>query len=483
MICFGCYCALLLGIFIPLLESEFLTSEEFDFEKSIMDSLPLFTSGDVGIESQFNIIGNLRGGSDLILGRQFKKKVMEMLFITLLHISGLAANTNPKNFAIFAGSLRHSCPQAEGIVFINSPIPSRIKTIADQYDVALVEYSPQQVKPSFLQNFHPSSLRWILFNRLLKQNGGKIKNMYQKVLFADVRDTYFQSDVFQYLPSTSGMFIAFAENLGQQIENCQWNSDWIKDCFGESLWDLVRSSRIICSGISLATMERAAEYLGMMSGILQGTSFMGHRFPKCERNGVDQGVHNVIINLGFLKSHTIHSETSFPVTHLQSSLTPPEVDYSSPPNVRISGAFTPMAVVHQFDRIHSLQLSLAQYFIKWVDVTNASALWEEEPACRRYKRVEKVDILQGKCDFGSFRAMSDEECCAKCDERLVNGRACNAFAFSDGVCYFKSCEPFELEQAQIMYKQGVLMAPTAILPDGSLGAPPGLMSAYRTTSS
>ena len=62
------------------------------------------------------------------------------------------------------------------------------------------------------------------------------KRAYERVWMIDVRDSYFQSDPFAFLANeavdSKHAFHAFMGVESRSIENCGWNSNWIKDCFG-----------------------------------------------------------------------------------------------------------------------------------------------------------------------------------------------------------------------------------------------------------
>lgn len=53
----------------------------------------------------------------------------------------------------------------------------------------------------------------------------------------------------------------------------------------------------------MGSTNRVLEYIGTISLILHGEKLPNHpnfdtsKFPSCERNGVDQGIHNVILGL------------------------------------------------------------------------------------------------------------------------------------------------------------------------------------------
>jgi hypothetical protein len=95
--------------------------------------------------------------------------------------------------------------------------------------------------------------------------------------------------------------------------------------------------------------------------------------------------------------------------------------------------------------------------VDWVDVSDADAVWNEEKACRGFKREDNKDMFKGSpssitsdcldlvnrlwlvgiCDFRSQGgATSPATCCSICEEYA---KFCQAFTFSTGTCYLKSC--------------------------------------------
>ena len=135
-------------------------------------------------------------------------------------------------------------------------------------------------------------------------------------------------------------------------------------------------------------------------------------------------------------------------------------------------------------------------YVTWVDITSPQSAWNEEEACGIYEKVEGIDMFQGICDAGSFRSMLASSCCALCDSR--KGTApCNAFAFSEGVCYFKSCSDYEIANgiaAKARHNLSPQILPQPLAISGGQGqmpwtfpgdivqpppAPISLMSAYR----
>lgn len=110
----------------------------------------------------------------------------------------------------------------------------------------------------------------------------------------------------------------------------------MKDCFGSSLLSVIGSKPIICSGVSAGSTAAVLRYTQMMSDIIlsdeshpsTGSKWKevvgAAKFPTCERNGVDQGVHNVLLHHGVLEEAKISIKTwqqsSSPVANMQAKV-------------------------------------------------------------------------------------------------------------------------------------------------------------------
>jgi hypothetical protein len=219
-------------------------------------------------------------------------------------------------------------------------------------------------------------MRWPLMRRWLDKKSRAVSGdfIYNRVLLIDVRDSYFQSNPFDIIPliaknSTSAgndpsttkigpntttslpSFLVFSESEVSNIGKCHWNSDWIKDCFNPILFTEVASKRIINSGVTIGTADRIYEYLQLMEDIVLGLNktelSRESRFPGCERNGVDQGVHNVIVHTHALGTTAIkmYSQVDGPVANMQAGLAR-VFDDATVTNAQKQ----PVAIAHQYDR-------------------------------------------------------------------------------------------------------------------------------------
>lgn len=173
----------------------------------------------------------------------------------------------------------------------------------------------------------------------------------------DVRDSYFQSDPFAFVPlSPAPSFHVFSGVESFPIKDCGWNSGWVKDCFGAPVLQDIGSKGIICSGVSVGTSAAVLDYLRIMSDIVSGQdAAQGSRFPACERNGVDQGAHNVLVHTGALDHLNLRKwgQADGPVANMQSRLA--TVQCAGDKCTVKNKAGVAVAVVHQYDRYPDLQ--------------------------------------------------------------------------------------------------------------------------------
>ena len=97
-------------------------------------------------------------------------------------------------------------------------------------------------------------------------------------------------------------------------------------------------------------------YLELIYQIIQGNTFGSYitinKYPSCERNGVDQGIHNVLVYTKQIQNLKIWEQFNSPVLNLQAKLA--TIDHYQVKNLK--GAV--VAVVHQYDRYPELQKQL-----------------------------------------------------------------------------------------------------------------------------
>ena len=84
------------------------------------------------------------------------------------------------------------------------------------------------------------------------------------------------------------------------------------------------------------------------------------QFPTCERNGVDQGVHNTIVHKKLIPNMKIISQTTSTVLNMQAKKATYDLKTHLVKNVLGETA----AIVHQYDRLPELQ----EYLFKTVSL-------------------------------------------------------------------------------------------------------------------
>ena len=280
-------------------------------------------------------------------------------------VIGMAQDVDSKNFAVFCKSLR-KVSSSYVLIFVNNPIPEKHIDIAKKSDVNIEGFNIKDLES--MEKFHPSTTRWPLIYKYLNEHES-FRLSYKNVLMIDVRDSYFQKDPFAFISVSpiDSYFFAFQGVESMSIRECGWNSGWIKDCFDETMLNKIGGNKIICSGVSIGSMDMVMTYLRYMNNIILsikddaidkiiGTS----QFPTCERNGVDQGVHNVLLHQGLLPNVKVFSQSDdCPVANMQAKLMKVrnQLVYNQK-NVEVS-------IVHQYDRYEDLQKYLFSQFVDW----------------------------------------------------------------------------------------------------------------------
>jgi hypothetical protein len=270
-------------------------------------------------------------------------------------VIGMAQNIDPKNFAVFCGSLRRFST-ADIVIFANSPLSDLLQEIAQKNSVTLMEYDLSQQSEE-LRKYHASTLRWTFIYNFFAAD--EMRQRYKRVWMVDVRDTFFQADPFVMLPPDQSMFYVFKGVESKTIANCGWNGGWVKDCFGQNVLSEIGSGNIICSGVSVGSMDTTWAYLQLMNSVVTGAAaaaggqYPSSKFPSCERNGVDQGVHNVLVHQHKIPHVKVWGQRDGPVANMQAEL------YDNKVGTEVRNKIGELvAVAHQYDRNQGLQKKL-----------------------------------------------------------------------------------------------------------------------------
>jgi hypothetical protein len=155
-------------------------------------------------------------------------------------------------------------------------------------------------------------------------------------------------------------------------------------------------------------------------------------FRECERNGVDQGVHNVIVHLKMLERRfgievKTHNQSYGPVANLQAGVMTVGKDF-----IVRNKAREATAIVHQYDRNEELMTYLMKKFVDW-EIHPESV---GSGLCSGYTIKENTESFKGRCDLShEGPASSYDQCCTICN----SFRDCVAFTHIRKGCFLKSC--------------------------------------------
>lgn len=151
----------------------------------------------------------------------------------------------------------------------------------------------------------------------------------------------------------------------------------------------VGRNNIICSGVSVASIDIAMLYLRLMNDITLGSTAttrlntyydeyinlyltaglsnvrntndiaslarvpgFSNKFPGCERNGVDQGVHNVLLHNSIIPHVKLFAQGDGPVANMQAGLYKARTNEgpSRSHTIIYNSGGSKYAVAHQYDR-------------------------------------------------------------------------------------------------------------------------------------
>ena len=183
------------------------------------------------------------------------------------------------------------------------------------------------------------NLRWKMYIDFLKER----KNEYNIVFSSDVRDTFFQKDVFKIYENHEPF-------LGVAIEdgtlNEEVNKKWIIDFVGEEIHKEIKNEKIICVGSIWGTLDKFLEF----SSIFWEKLLINHQ-------NVEQGIANYLFYYKkIFQDCIVKSDNSGPIMTL--ALTKPENIILDKENNILNFKGEVAAVIHQYDRNHDLTVKV-----------------------------------------------------------------------------------------------------------------------------
>ena len=178
--------------------------------------------------------------------------------------------------------------------------------------------------------------RWKIYEDFLNSNFDK----YNIVFSTDLRDVFFQKDLFQYYNDNNSFFgVALEEdNLTEMF-----NKKWLIDAYGEDIYKTIENQRIICVGTVWGTIDKFIEFSKIMWEQLDSEWSL-------RLNVVEQAVGNYIIYHDKMFSDClIKSENKDGPIMTVGFLPKNKIYFDLDGNV-VNGKGEVAAVIHQYDR-------------------------------------------------------------------------------------------------------------------------------------
>lgn len=182
--------------------------------------------------------------------------------------------------------------------------------------------------------YHIMSERFFMYKKFLEHN----YQDYSNILICDVRDVFFQGDPF-VVERDSEVVFAIEDGV---IQDSSINITWIKDFFGQDIYEEIRMNPISCAGTTMGTAYGMIEYINDMCFQLKENE---HDITR----PFDQGIHNYLA----WKQHKNLYKTDLEDTIFNTvGLTPEKRISVRDGLVLVDQKFSP--VIHQWDRHQSI---------------------------------------------------------------------------------------------------------------------------------
>ena len=197
------------------------------------------TCQNINSNKKENIISNIPEHIDIhFFNSNFTKKNL---------IFGIIDNYKLATVLPFFESLIKSnfqnCDIVVFVRYVNKILISYLKKIG----VIVIEIPKKYIKISTI------NIRWKMYIDFLEKN----KGTYNLVLHADIRDTFFQKDIFKYYLNHKP-FLGVALEDGTLIQEV--NKKWIIDYVGEEKHKIIQNEKIICVGTMWGSSDKFLEF-------------------------------------------------------------------------------------------------------------------------------------------------------------------------------------------------------------------------------
>lgn len=178
-----------------------------------------------------------------LLNQNFSNKNKERISFKKNLLIGSVVNYNWKKVAPFFKSFKQAnFKNCDCIIFVGNMKKNTINKI-QSFGVLTLDIPLEKFKNMKIINY-----RWKLYSDFLQKNLDK----YNLVFTADIRDTIFQQDVFDFLPNNKSFLgIALEDGTLSRIRN----KYWIINAYGKDIHKTLEKERIICIGTLWGTVD------------------------------------------------------------------------------------------------------------------------------------------------------------------------------------------------------------------------------------
>ena len=187
------------------------------------------------------------------------------------------------------------------------------------------------------------NFRWKLYKDFLKEN----KNKYNLIFTADVRDTIFQKDVFQFYNSDKSFLGVFLED---GLMKNEVNRIWITQFCGEDEFKKIENETVVCSGTIIGTADKFYEFSYDLWYTLKnkkrvtdqgGTNYLIHSKKLFNDSIIKNDNHGYVLTIGKSNIKNIFLDNNDNILNYNGEIA---------------------AVVHQYDRKHSIASKMKAKF-------------------------------------------------------------------------------------------------------------------------
>lgn len=268
-------------------------------------------------------------------------------------ICGIAKGHSAEELKPFVLSLRNSGYTGDVSLFVDRLTPDALQLLhdnritlhafPDRYFIrerrfllrALASFLPKAsqtaARVTLSQYYlHLIDARWPAYYTYLKATRG----LYSHVMFTDVKDVVFQRDPFDF--EWKADLCSFFEPPGFFIKDESHTTGWLTQGFGAAEAQRLGDKRIVCCGVTIATIDAAFEYLALMCD---------HLIRINARGLVDQGVHNYLLHHQIVPN-ALYDFPDTPVLHL--GLLPPGRLTVDDTGMVVNGSGRVVNTIHQY---------------------------------------------------------------------------------------------------------------------------------------